>query len=107
MLWGNTEENQSHDKNKLHLYIVAGCCLFVIILTIIIVVVVGSCDEGSSVTFDRDNGMITENFRRLTLTPRPDYMSKVEKLGLVYHDEPSLSWSDCEEEPYWNDKRAV
>ena len=41
------------------------------------------------------------------MTPRPDYMSKVEALGLSYHDEPSLSWSTCEEQAYWDEQAAI
>jgi len=39
----------------------------------------------------------------MTVDPRSDYESKVEALGLMYHDEPSIEWSDCDEDAYWNE----
>ena len=39
--------------------------------------------------------------------PRPGYELKVETLGLLYHDEPSIEWSSCEEDAYWNEEGAI
>lgn len=45
--------------------------------------------------------------QRAVIKPRSDYESKVEELGLTYHNEPSISWSDCDEEAYWNEQGAI
>jgi len=41
------------------------------------------------------------------MTPRMDYAEKVEKYYLTYHDEPTIEWSYCEDDAYWNEEGAV
>jgi len=41
------------------------------------------------------------------MTPRKDYESKVENDFLTYHDEPTIEWSYCEDDAYWNELGAA
>ena len=56
---------------------------------------------------DKQPGFVSSDFKRVVIKPRVNYQSRVESRGLTYHDEPSLSFSPCEELSYWNEEGAI
>lgn len=85
-----------------------GCCILIIVIIVVVTIVASACD-GNKVrdSLNKEQGVMSPDFARKTITPRPDYQAKVEALGLTYHDEPSLMWSKCELEEYWDEKGAI
>lgn len=88
---------------------VIGCICVIIVIILIIVIAVATGCNGNEVRdkLNAENGSIAKGFKRLVKTPRPDYEAKVEALGLTYHDEPSLEWSNCEQQAYWDERGAI
>jgi len=41
------------------------------------------------------------------MIPRKDFGDKVENLKLTFHDEPTIEWSFCEIDSYWNEEGAA
>ena len=41
------------------------------------------------------------------MKPRKDFAQKVESLKLTFHDEPTIEWSYCESDAYWNEEGAA
>lgn len=74
--------------------ICACACVCVIIIIVIIVVAVSagvSCEYyAERKRLNQEPGVIHGDFKRVLVTPRPDYQTKVESNGLIYHDEPAI-----------------
>lgn len=74
-----------------------------LILTITLAVTLGNCTPEAKENANKKSGWVSDHMKRVVIEPRLDYESKVEKLGLMYHDEPSIDWGECEDEAYWNE----
>ena len=65
------------------------------------------CDKTIIAGLNKQPGTIGPGFKRVVIKPRPNYQERVEALGLTYHDEPALEFSQCEEQAYWNEEGAI
>ena len=97
---------QSHKCNK---YLLAVVIVFslMIISSIIVTHTVFACNTGARSNANKQSGHISDHFKRVVVEPRIDYKKRVEALGLSFHDEPSIEWSQCEEEAYWNEEGII
>lgn len=105
-----------------------GCCCLCIILIIVIAASAGGSGGGGGFRggggggvfgfsgceyyaerkiLNSKPGRINGDFKRVLLTPRPDYQTKVEAQGLLYHDEPAIEWSSCDVQGYWEEDAAI
>lgn len=86
---------------------IASICLLLVVITIIIIAVAFPCSSDIKQELNSKPGCINDHFCRQVIEPRSGYESRVEDLNLTFHDEPSIEWSDCEEDAYWNEEGAI
>ena len=79
-------------------------CLFTIALVVTIsAVVIVNCNAVRT-SLNKQNGQLSDKLARRVVDPRSGYGGKVEAQGLWYHDEPTIEWTSCDEESYWNER---
>lgn len=91
------EEEESSARRKLYLYVFIAVAIVFMIVVVVAVTLSTMCEETLQNFFDRAPNVVSSGMKRVRVSARPDYQSKVESLGLIYHDEPSLLWSECEQ----------
>ena len=78
--------------------------IFVLILVIVLVTQLAPCTSTAKEEANRLPGDENPKFKRVVIEPRPNYESELESFGLMYHDEPTIEWSICDEDRYWNEE---
>jgi len=86
--------------------IAGGCCTLLLIITLI-VVLTQLCYTSIRDGLNKKNGIISPHLRRKAILPRPGFQDTVFKQTLTYHDEPTIEWSYCETDAYWNEEGAA
>ena len=103
------EEPEDEKKRKLFRILAIFAIVFVLVLILIIVLVVtlAPCTSTAKEAANAKSGKISDYMERVVVEPRSNYESKLENLGLMYHDEPTIEWSICDEDRYWNEEGMI
>lgn len=91
-------------KNKMK--VAGGCCTLLLLITLI-VVLSQLCYSSIRDDLNKKNGILSPHLRRKVIKPRPNFEETVFSQNLTYHDEPTIEWSYCETDAYWNEEGAA
>ena len=108
---GTQERKEVELKKKRECaYIAIGCtfgCLAVASIVIVLVLTLGCKDRALRDELNLQNGLISRHFSRQQITPRANLADNPVMSQLLYMEEQSLQWSECEFDTYWNEEGKV
>lgn len=84
------------------------CCLIFCWLIVLTIMFSISCSPHAiRDSMNKENGFVSDDFKRVSITPTNNRLAHCEKFKLMYCDEPALQWGTCESDTYWNEEGMV